>query len=102
ASLAQAPVTIVGQRCLPWASIRPLLTALAGLGVRLSVSGEGRSITIRPQRPTGGAVRIPGEHSGCLSALLMLAPFATGPTVITVDGPLNGRARVELTLRMMR
>ena len=102
ASLAEAPVTIVGQHCLPWRSIRPLLTALSGLGVRLSISDEGRSITVRPQRPTGGQVRIPGMLSGWLSGLLMLAPFATGPTVINVDGELNGRGRVDLTIRMMR
>lgn len=102
ASLAVAPVTIVGQHCLPWRSIRPLLTALAELGVRLSTAADGRSITIRPHRPNGGTVRMPGAASGWISGLLMLAPFATGPTVITVDGELNGSSRVALTVRMMR
>ncbi len=101
ASLATAPVTIVGQKYFQRRPIGPLLQALAGLGVELSSPDGCPPIAVQPRRPTGGRVSIAGTLSQWISGLLLLAPFATGPSVITVDGDLNERTYIDLTIRMM-
>ena len=87
ASLATGPVSIVGQKYFQRRPIGPLLAALEGLGVQLSSPDGCPPIAVRPRRPTGGQVSIAGTLSQWISGLLLLAPFATGPSVITVDGP---------------
>jgi 3-phosphoshikimate 1-carboxyvinyltransferase len=101
ASLATAPVTIVGQRYFRRRPIGPLLAALSGLGVELSSPDGCPPIAVQPRRPTGGQVSIAGTLSQWISGLLLLAPLATGPSVITVDGGLNERTYIDLTIRMM-
>lgn len=101
ASLADSPVTIVGQRYFQRRPIRPLLDALTGLGVVLDSPTSCPPIKVQPKRPTGGIVTIPGMLSQWISGLLLLAPFATGPSAIIVDGPFNERSYVDLTIRMM-
>ena len=100
-SLADAPVTVVGQKYFRRRPIRPLLEALSGLGVELSSASGCPPIRVAPGRPKGGKVSIPGTLSQWISGLLLLAPFATGPSVICVEGPLNERSYIDLTLRMM-
>ncbi|HEY2521613.1 MAG TPA: 3-phosphoshikimate 1-carboxyvinyltransferase [Streptosporangiaceae bacterium] len=101
ASLATEPVTIVGQKYFQRRPIGPLLQALEGLGVQLSSPDGCPPIAVQPRRPAGGQVSIAGTLSQWISGLLLLAPFATGPSVITVDGPLNERTYIDLTIRMM-
>lgn len=101
ASLAQAPVRIVGQKYFQRRPIGPLLGALTGMGVRLTATGGCPPITVEPHRPSGGRVSIPGTLSQWISGLLLLAPFATGPTVIEVEGELNERPYIDLTIAMM-
>jgi cyclohexanecarboxylate-CoA ligase len=101
ASLATAPVTIVGQKYFQRRPIGPLLQALSGLGVELSSPDGCPPIAVQPRRPTGGQVSIAGTLSQWISGLLLLAPFATGPSVITVDGDLNERTYIDLTIAMM-
>jgi len=102
AALAEAPVTVVGQKYLQRRPIGPLLSALETLGVRLESTDDRPPITVQPGRPAGGRVRIAGTLSQWISGLLLLAPFATGPTVIEVDGELNERPYLALTVDMMR
>jgi cyclohexanecarboxylate-CoA ligase len=102
ASLASTPVTIVGQKYFQRRPIGPLLAALSGLGVQLSSASGCPPIRVEARRPTGGQVTIPGTLSQWISGLLLLAPFATGPTVVTVDGELNERSYIDLTIAMMR
>lgn len=102
ASLATAPVTIVGQKYFQRRPIGPLLNALSGLGVELSSADGCPPISVRPRRPAGGTVTISGTLSQWISGLLLLAPFATGRSVINVDGVLNERSYIDLTVRMMR
>jgi 3-phosphoshikimate 1-carboxyvinyltransferase len=102
ASLATAPVTIVGQKYFQRRPIGPLLAALSGLGVDLSSPDGCPPIAVQPRRPTGGDVTIPGTLSQWISGLLLVAPFATGHSVIRVDGVLNERSYIDLTVRMMR
>ncbi|OXM45191.1 3-phosphoshikimate 1-carboxyvinyltransferase [Amycolatopsis alba] len=101
AALADRPVTLVGQRYFQRRPIGPLLAALRSLGVRLESADDRPPITVFPGRPRGGTVRIPGLLSQWVSGLLLLAPFATGPTVIEVDGELNERPYLDLTLDLM-
>ncbi|MFS7873350.1 3-phosphoshikimate 1-carboxyvinyltransferase [Streptomyces asiaticus] len=102
ASLASAPVTIVGQKSFPRRLIGPLLQALSDLGIDLDSPTGGPPISVRPRRPKGGHARIEGILSQWISGLLMVAPFATGPSTITVEGEFNERSYVDLTVRMMR
>jgi cyclohexanecarboxylate-CoA ligase len=101
ASLASAPVLITGQKYLRRRPITPLLAALSELGVRLNSETGAPPIRVRPGRPSGGRVKIAGTLSQWISGLLLLAPFGTGPSVIEIDGPLNERSYIDLTIRMM-
>lgn len=102
AALATSPVTIVGQKYFQRRPIRPLLDALTALGVRLDSPTGTPPISVAPHRPTGGRVSIPGTLSQWISGLLLVAPFATGTSVIEVTGPFNERSYVDLTISMMR
>jgi cyclohexanecarboxylate-CoA ligase len=101
ACLSDAPVTFTGQKYFQRRPIGPLLGALRDLGVRLDSADDKLPVTVHPGRPRGGTVRISGELSQWLSGLLLLAPFATSPTVIEVDGELNERPYIDLTIREM-
>ncbi|MFC3981000.1 3-phosphoshikimate 1-carboxyvinyltransferase [Streptosporangium jomthongense] len=102
ACLAEAPVTITGQRYFRRRPIRPLLAALAALGVTVEAPTGCPPISVLPHRPSGGRVSVPGTLSQWISGLLLLAPFATGPSLIEVTGPFNERSYVDLTVSMMR
>jgi cyclohexanecarboxylate-CoA ligase len=101
ASLADAPVTIVGQKYFQRRPIRPLLGSLQDLGVQLDSPTGTPPIRVQARRPTGGRTFIAGTLSQWISGLLLLAPFATGPSVIEVEGELNERSYIDLTIRMM-
>lgn len=102
ASLSHRAVTITGQKYFRNRPVGPLLRALEQMGVRLESANDCPPIHVRSNRPTGGEVTIPGTLSQWISGLLLLAPFATGPTTITVTGALNERTYLELTVAMMR
>ena len=102
ASLSSGAVTITGQKYFRNRPVGPLLRALEQMGVRLESADDCPPIHVRGRRPTGGEVTVPGTLSQWISGLLLLAPFATGPTTITVSGTLNERTYLELTVAMMR
>ncbi|HET8600229.1 MAG TPA: 3-phosphoshikimate 1-carboxyvinyltransferase [Segeticoccus sp.] len=101
ACLADRPVTVTGQKYFQRRPLVPLLSALEQMGVRLESARGCPPIAVQPRRPTGGRVRINGTLSQWISGLLLLAPFATGRTVIEVEGQANERTYLELTVRMM-
>lgn len=101
ASLACAPVSITGQKYFKRRPITPLLSALDQLGVQLRSDTGCPPVHVQPKRPAGGRVSIAGTLSQWISGLLLLAPFATGPSVIEVEGELNERTYIDLTIRMM-
>ncbi len=101
-ALADRPVRFTGQRYFRRRPIGPLLRALRQLGVRLEAENERPPVTVYPGAPRGGRVRVDGTLSQWISGLLMLAPFAREPTTIEVDGELNERSYIELTVAMMR
>jgi len=102
AALGDRPVTITGQRYFKRRPIGPLLRALQRLGVKIDYEGQSLPVTVHPGRPRGGHIHIDGTLSQWISGLLMLAPFAEGPTTIEVSGDLNERGFLELTVDMMR
>jgi 3-phosphoshikimate 1-carboxyvinyltransferase len=102
ASLADAPVTITGQKYFQRRPVGPLLEALTSMGIELESTNATPPITVQPKRPGGGRVSIAGTLSQWISGLLIVAPFATGPTTIEVEGTLNEQPYVELTVNMMR
>ncbi|HVS99445.1 MAG TPA: 3-phosphoshikimate 1-carboxyvinyltransferase [Solirubrobacterales bacterium] len=102
ASLAEEPVTLTGQKYFQRRPVGPLLEALGQMGVELTSANATPPITVRPQRPRGGRVSIAGTLSQWISGLIIVAPFATAPTTIEVEGTLNEQPYVELTVNMMR
>jgi cyclohexanecarboxylate-CoA ligase len=102
ASLADTPVTLTGQKYFQRRPVGPLLEALGALGIDLDSANATPPITVAPRRPRGGRVSIAGTLSQWISGLIIVAPFASGPTVIEVEGPLNEQPYVELTVNMMR
>ncbi|MFL0396407.1 3-phosphoshikimate 1-carboxyvinyltransferase [Streptomyces albus] len=102
ASLADHAVSITGQKYFRRRPVGPLLRALRQLGVRVESVDDCPPVRVSPGRPTGGHVLLPGTLSQWISGVLLLAPFATGPTVVEVAGQLNERTYLELTVEMMR
>ncbi|MEV0849063.1 3-phosphoshikimate 1-carboxyvinyltransferase [Streptomyces sp. NPDC049954] len=102
ASLSDRPVTVTGQKYFRRRPVGPLLDALRQMGVRLDSADDCPPVHVQDHRPGGGHVRIAGTLSQWISGLILLAPFATGPTTIEVEGELNERSYLELTVAMMR
>ncbi|MFT8395235.1 3-phosphoshikimate 1-carboxyvinyltransferase [Propionibacterium sp.] len=103
--LAETPTTVTGMKYVQNRPIRALLQALLDMGVDLhSERGDWCiPVQVQPGRPAGGDVSIKGTLSQWVSGLLILAPFAQHDTTVhIVDGPLNERTYVDLTIRMMR
>lgn len=102
AALADAPITLTAQKYFRRRPVGPLLEALAQLGVRFESNDGCPPISVSPGRPRGGTIVIPGTLSQWISGLLLLAPFAREATVIEVEGELNERPYIALTVEMMR
>ncbi|MGW7047813.1 3-phosphoshikimate 1-carboxyvinyltransferase [Streptomyces avermitilis] len=102
ASLADRPVTVTGQKYFQRRPVGPLLDGLRQMGVHLESANGCPPVRVQHGRPSGGHVRIAGTLSQWISGLLLLAPFATGPTTVEVEGELNERGYLELTVAMMR
>ncbi|MFJ7150388.1 3-phosphoshikimate 1-carboxyvinyltransferase [Streptomyces sp. NPDC100445] len=102
ASLSDRAVSVTGQKYFRRRPVGPLLRALEQLGVGLESKDDCPPVHVRDRLPSGGRVRIAGTLSQWISGLILLAPFATGPTTIEVEGELNERSYLELTVAMMR
>jgi cyclohexanecarboxylate-CoA ligase len=102
ASLADAPITLTAQKYFRRRPVGPLLDALAQMGIRFESAGGCPPIAIDPGPPRGGTIVIPGTLSQWISGLLLLAPFAKERTIIEVEGELNERPYIALTVEMMR
>ncbi|MFF8727215.1 3-phosphoshikimate 1-carboxyvinyltransferase [Streptomyces sp. NPDC015171] len=102
ASLSDRPVSVTGQKYFRRRPVGPLLRALEQMGVQLESADDCPPVQVRASRPTGGRVTIAGTLSQWVSGLILLAPFATRHTTIEVEGELNERPYLELTVAMMR
>ncbi|KUN02977.1 3-phosphoshikimate 1-carboxyvinyltransferase [Streptomyces yokosukanensis] len=102
ASLSDRAVAVTGQKYFRRRPVGPLLRALEQMGVRLESADDCPPVHVQGHRPSGGHVTIAGTLSQWISGLILLAPFATGHTTIEVEGELNERSYLELTVAMMR
>ncbi|MFI5823376.1 3-phosphoshikimate 1-carboxyvinyltransferase [Streptomyces rishiriensis] len=102
ASLSDRAVSVTGQKYFRRRPVGPLLRALEQLGVQLESADDCPPVHVQGRRPTGGHVTIAGTLSQWVSGLILLAPFATRHTTIEVEGELNERPYLELTVAMMR
>ncbi|MEU8470732.1 3-phosphoshikimate 1-carboxyvinyltransferase [Streptomyces sp. NPDC029006] len=102
ASLSDRDVSVTGQKYFRRRPVGPLLHALEQLGVRLESADDCPPVQVRGRRPSGGHVTVPGTLSQWVSGLILLAPFAAGRTTVEVQGELNERSYLELTVAMMR
>ncbi len=84
--------------------IQPLLDALNVLGADAhSEEGTGcPPVVVRARGLSGGEVSVRGDISSqFLSALMMVAPCASAPVTINIEGTLVSAPFVRMTLRMM-
>ncbi|MFI9081507.1 3-phosphoshikimate 1-carboxyvinyltransferase [Streptomyces sioyaensis] len=102
AALSDRPVAVTGQKYFRRRPVGPLLAALRDMGVHLTSKDNCPPVHVLNRRPTGGHIRIAGTLSQWISGLMLLAPFAAGTTTIEVEGELNERSYLELTVAMMR
>ncbi|KOV60822.1 3-phosphoshikimate 1-carboxyvinyltransferase [Streptomyces sp. MMG1121] len=102
ASLSDRAVSVTGQKYFRRRPVGPLLRALEQMGVQLESADDCPPVHVQGRRPTGGHVTIAGTLSQWISGLILLAPFATRHTTIEVEGELNERPYLELTVAMMR
>lgn len=102
AALADAPITLTAQKYFQRRPVGPLLEALDALGIRFEANGGCPPIAVFPGRPRGGRIVIPGTLSQWISGLLLLSPFARERTTIEIEGELNERPYLALTVQMMR
>ncbi|MGH8112126.1 MAG: 3-phosphoshikimate 1-carboxyvinyltransferase [Rhodanobacteraceae bacterium] len=102
AALSKTDLVVTGQKYFQRRPIGPLLDALRQMGVDASSPTGCPPIAVKAGRPTGGEVHVAGTLSQWISGLILLAPFATNRTTIIVDGALNERNYINLTIRMMR
>jgi 3-phosphoshikimate 1-carboxyvinyltransferase len=83
-----------------------LAQALDALGVDVSVLGEDGCppVRVRGGREFGGEVEVDARRSSqYVSALLLLAPYASRPVVVRLrDGELASRPYVDATIAVMR
>jgi len=85
--------------------IGDLVDALKSLGGVVSCAGDGDCppVVISSSGLTGGTTTVGSNISSqYLSGLLMAAPLAKSPVVLTVDGELVSRPYVEMTISVMQ
>ena len=105
AALVAGPVVIDGDETMRRRPIAPLVAALNRLGIVARAPSGCPPVAIEGRGHFGaGRVEIDGGLSSqYVSALLMAAPFGTGPVEIALTGTdLHARGYVELTLAAMR
>lgn len=97
-------VVIDGDAHMRKRPIAPLVTALRDLGVTITATDGCPPLTVRGGHFPGGVVHVDaGLSSQYVSALLMAAPRATGPTDVVLTGSeIGARGYVDLTLAAMR
>ena len=94
-----APITLDGDTSIRTRPYGPLLRSLEQLGATVESAGPSgiAPITIRgPLR--GGEATVDGTTSIYLTPLLVACPLASGPSVLRVDGTMNEKGYVRMTL----
>ena len=104
ASLGNARFIIDGDKRMYERPISPLMAALKGWGVDIvSTRGTGcPPLEINAHGITGGTTVLPeGKSSQYLSSLLLVAPYASRPSILRVEGEVLSKPYVAMTLSVM-
>lgn len=104
ASLGEGPVVLTGDHRLRERPMKPLIEALAALGVDVRTEGNRGypPVTIRGGRLRGGEVVLRDiESSQYVSAILIAAPFFTGDTMVILEGRVPSLPYIALTVEAM-
>ena len=103
APLATGPVQITGRGRLPQRPFRELAAALSSLGIEVQTTNGGLPLSIRGQGELpGGRVAVDASRSSqFVTALLLVAPMATGPLEIEMRGPPVSAPYLESTVEVM-
>ncbi|SFE09179.1 3-phosphoshikimate 1-carboxyvinyltransferase [Actinacidiphila alni] len=104
-SLVEGPCVLTGDQRLAQRPLTPLLDALTELGGKLETADAGLGLPLVNWEHglTGGTVRVPAdETSQFASALLLVAPYASGPVTVEVPAPVVGAPYIRMTVAMMR
>ncbi len=104
AALANGSTELTGKKRMEERPAAPLLQALRQLGVDAqSIKGTGcPPVRISSRGLKGGKVSLSASISSqFLSSLLLVAPYASSPVTIELDGKLVSRPYVDITLKVM-
>lgn len=83
--------------------IQDLIDALASLGAKLEATNGCPPVRISANGLPGGKTKMAGNISSqFLSALLMVAPYASSPIEIELTTELNSKPYVDMTIAIMR
>lgn len=102
AALGSEPTVITGDESIcTRRPVKPLLHALKQLGVKANSLKNNDHAPIQVQGPaSSGVVRIEGQDSQPVSAMLMLSAFLEGETTINVSSP-GEKPWIDLTLHWL-
>jgi 3-phosphoshikimate 1-carboxyvinyltransferase len=103
-ALGSAPVTLTGSPRLCQRPIKPLLDALATIGVEAQTQNNNGCppVTVYAQGLRGGEVAFADiESSQYVSAMLICAPYAQNNTVIELQGHIPSLPYVAMTVEVM-
>ncbi|MEX1133625.1 MAG: 3-phosphoshikimate 1-carboxyvinyltransferase [Acidimicrobiia bacterium] len=102
-ALVPGPTHIVGHGRLPQRPMSGLVEALAALGVAVRSDQGGLPLVVEGSGSLrGGYVRVPaGDTTQFATALLLVAPLATEPLTIALDGLQGSTGYLDLTLAVM-
>jgi len=97
-------VTFITKTGLANRPIHPLLQALTRLGASANIQQTNHLLRVTVQGPlNGGATTITGEISSqFISGLLLASPLARNDVTINIEGNLESRPYVDLTLAILK
>ena len=93
------PITLDGDESIRTRPFAPLLASLEELGATVVRSGPDGTAPITIRGPLrGGEAAVDGTTSIYLTPLLVASPLAEGETTLRIDGGLNEKGYVRMTL----
>jgi 3-phosphoshikimate 1-carboxyvinyltransferase len=102
-TLGRGQFTLDGDSRMRERPIRDLIEALNQLGVEVAATNGCPPVEISARGLSGGKANIAGNISSqFLSALLMVAPYASSPIEIEVTTELNSKPYVDMTIAIMQ
>lgn len=104
AALAPGTVTITGRGRMKERPMGELADALESAGIQVEASTRGLPVTVRGVgRFEGGVIPVdPSRSSQFASALLLIAPMASGPVEVKLTKPPVSRPFLSSTIEVMR